>query len=998
MGKDTYHGPLERVDECCWRIPKSYKEGMRVDGLIFADERLLEQIKQDQAPEQVANVAFLPGIQHASLAMPDIHWGYGFCIGGVCATDPNDGGVISPGGVGYDINCIDANSEITTTYGYTIPIGSLAKSWAKEGLACFNLKNARRENTLPRLWFGQRPQRPVLRVRTTAGDELLATADHPFWTPRGMVPLDELRSGDHVAVAPFRGVPYDQPSDEVIVSEADVAAKWAAQGKGAGGNGLNQVLGFLKTRELLPLRYSSPAVPILCKVLGFVFGDANIHFAKGNGKGVVTFFGDAENLEVIRPDLERIGVTPSRIYRRDRRHKIRTNYKEYEFDRTEEWFKVVGSGFALLLACLGAPVGRKTHQDYTAPRWLNAAPLWYRRLFLAGFFGAELTTPRTVTGHDTVFGQPTVGMNKRPAFVESGRQFLEHLATWLRQFGVETHPILTESDCYTNQDGEQSVRLRLVCSTEAPSLINLWSRVGYEYYPERSGLAALAVQYLKLKQQHLSGRSAAAQQVVALAAQGVPQGQIFRHLDAAVNHQFIDRTIENGANFVPRVGDDFPTFSEYRPEAQVGETPGGMVWERIASIGPVTDHDGLVYDFSVEHPDHNFIANGFVVSNCGVRLVRSNLSYRDVKGHLRTLVEELFRQIPTGAGKSGRYHFDVKELKHLMSEGPSYLAGRGLATPRDIEYTEAEGRLDGADPDEVSDRALARGADQCGTLGSGNHFLEVQVVDHVFDEDVAGVLGLEKDMVCVMIHSGSRGLGYQVCDDALHMLRKVPEKYGIALPDRQLACAPVNSPEGQRYIGAMRAAANFAWCNRQLLMQQAREVFAKVFGRTWQELQMNLVYDVCHNIAKLEEHTVGGKRKRVWVHRKGATRAFPPDHPEVPRMYRKIGQPVLIPGDMGRASWVLVGQPGSMDKSFGTTCHGAGRAMSRTAAVKAAAGRRIDKELEAKGIIARAQSHKGLAEEQPRAYKNVDEVVEVVDRAGLSRKVARLRPVGVIKG
>jgi tRNA-splicing ligase RtcB len=324
--------------------------------------------------------------------------------------------------------------------------------------------------------------------------------------------------------------------------------------------------------------------------------------------------------------------------------------------------------------------------------------------------------------------------------------------------------------------------------------------------------------------------------------------------------------------------------------------------------------------------------------------------------------------------------------------------GKGLGTAADIEHTEANGRLDGADPDAVSDLAQARGAEQCGTLGSGNHFLEVQVVDHVFDEEAAQVMGLEKDMVCVMIHSGSRGLGYQVCDDALAQLRKAPDKYGIDLPDRQLVCAPVDSPEGQRYIAAMRAAANFAWCNRQLLMHQAREVFASIFGRSWQELQMSLIYDVCHNIAKFEEHTVGGRRKRLWVHRKGATRAFPPDHPEIPAVYRKVGQPVIIPGDMGRASWVLVGQPGSMARTFGTTCHGAGRAMSRTASVKEAAGRRIDKELEARGVIARAQSRRGLAEEQPKAYKNVDEVVEVVDRAGLSKKVARMRPIGVIKG
>jgi tRNA-splicing ligase RtcB len=400
-------------------------------------------------------------------------------------------------------------------------------------------------------------------------------------------------------------------------------------------------------------------------------------------------------------------------------------------------------------------------------------------------------------------------------------------------------------------------------------------------------------------------------------------------------------------------------------------------------------------------PDENGIISpggvGYDV-NCGVRLVRSNLFYRDVKRSLRELIESLFRNVPTGVGKSGRYTFKGKDMVRLLNEGARYVIERGLGDGRDVEYTEARGYLEGADPGAVSDLAKGRGAEQCGTLGSGNHFLEVQVVDHIFDEEAAAVLGLEKDMVCVMIHSGSRGLGYQVCDDALAMLRKAPEKYGIALPDRQLACAPVNSPEGQRYIAAMRAAANFAWCNRQLLMQQAREVFADVFGRSWQQLQMNLIYDVCHNIAKFEEHTVGGKRKRVWVHRKGATRAFPPGHPEVPAVYRKIGQPVIIPGDMGRASWVLVGQPGSMEKTFGTTCHGAGRAMSRTAAVKEAAGRRIDKELEARGIIARAQSRKGLAEEQPKAYKDVDEVVDVVHRAGLSRKVARMRPIGVIKG
>jgi tRNA-splicing ligase RtcB len=384
--------------------------------------------------------------------------------------------------------------------------------------------------------------------------------------------------------------------------------------------------------------------------------------------------------------------------------------------------------------------------------------------------------------------------------------------------------------------------------------------------------------------------------------------------------------------------------------------------------------------------------------NCGVRLLRSNLFKRDVEPRQTQLIDELYARVPSGTGRGGKYRFSPHELKRLMAEGVSFLADRGLAVEDDLTHTEARGCLSGAVPDVVSPRALERGTDQCGTLGSGNHFLEVQVVERIVDEQAAAQMGLKKDMACVMIHSGSRGLGYQVCDDALRSLRGAPAKYGIELPDRQLVCAPIDSPEGRQYIGAMCAAANFAWCNRQLLMWQARECFEKVFGRAWQSLGMDLIYDVAHNIAKYELHTVDSQSKRLWVHRKGATRAFPPGHPETPVAYHEIGQPVIIPGDMGRASWVLVGQPGSMQRTFGSACHGAGRVMSRTAAIKHAEGRRIDRELAQRGVIARARSWKGLAEEQPAAYKDVDLVVDVVDRAGLAKKVARLCPIGVIKG
>ncbi len=945
MAKDTYRGPLEQVDACCWRIPRSYKQGMRVDGLIFANDTLMQQVKKDQAPEQVANVAFLPGIQMASLAMPDIHWGYGFPIGGVAATDPEEGGVISPGGVGYDINCLTGDAEVLHANGYTRRIDEMAEAWKTANLTCFDLARGRHASTEVDRWFGQAPRAQVLRLVTEAGDEVQATADHPFWTPAGMVKLGELRPGDTVAVAPFRGIAYEPPTEDVLVTREDVAASLSAVGKGDRASATTQALHHLESLGLLPLRYSSPALPALCKVLGFVFGDGSLHFRQRTGKGVVSFTGHKADLELIRADLRALGIKPSRVFARQRQHAIRTGYADYAFSRTEESFKVGSTALVALLACLGAPVGKKPCQDYDAPAWLDRAPLWQKRLFLAALFGAELTTPATITGHGTLFGAPTLSMNRRLAHAESGRRFLTKVSTWLAGFGIATQNLLAD-EAQPDKHGEPTQRLRLVLSSRAESLLNLWRRVGYEYNRKRRGLAALAVQYLARKEKVLA---------------------------------------------------ELPTFAEYCATARKGLPRDGMVWEQIACIEPVA-HSGPVYDFTVRHEAHNFVANGFVVSNCGVRLVRSNLFYREVKHHLRTLVDELFRTVPTGVGRSGHYHFDRKEMVRLLGEGSPFLLGRGLATLGDIENTEAGGVLDGADPAMLSEQAIKRGLDQCGTLGSGNHFLEVQVVEHVFDEDAAGVMGLEKDMVCVMIHSGSRGLGYQVCDDALGSLRKAPQKYGIELPDRQLACAPVQSPEGQRYIAAMRAAANFAWCNRQLLMHQAREVFARVFGRKWQEMQMNLVYDVCHNIAKFEEHTVEGKLKKVWVHRKGATRAFPPGHPEVPALYRKVGQPVIIPGDMGRASWVLVGQPGSMERTFGTTCHGAGRVMSRTAAVAHSAGRRIDKELEARGVIARCQSRKGLAEEQPSAYKNVDDVVEVVDGAGLSKRVARMRPIGVIKG
>jgi tRNA-splicing ligase RtcB (3'-phosphate/5'-hydroxy nucleic acid ligase) len=328
--------------------------------------------------------------------------------------------------------------------------------------------------------------------------------------------------------------------------------------------------------------------------------------------------------------------------------------------------------------------------------------------------------------------------------------------------------------------------------------------------------------------------------------------------------------------------------------------------------------------------------------NCGVRLLRSDLPVQEVRPRLKELVDQLFRDVPLGVGVGGPFQFSSGELRELMARGTPFLTQRGLARPEDVAATESGGCVEGAEPDYVSDHALHRGADQCGTLGSGNHFAEVQFVEEIYDEAAAEALGLSAGAVTIMIHTGSRGLGHQVCEDFIRELRDAPRKYGIALPDRQLVCAPATSPLGQKYLGAMRAAANFAWCNRQLLATQVRKTLERFFGQSAESMGLRQVYDVAHNIAKMETHTVEGRPRKLCVHRKGATRAFPPGHPELAPAFRQIGQPVLIPGSMGTGSYVLLGTRGSMEQTFGSTCHGAGRVLSREAAIRRSVGRRIE--------------------------------------------------------
>jgi tRNA-splicing ligase RtcB len=379
--------------------------------------------------------------------------------------------------------------------------------------------------------------------------------------------------------------------------------------------------------------------------------------------------------------------------------------------------------------------------------------------------------------------------------------------------------------------------------------------------------------------------------------------------------------------------------------------------------------------------------------------MRSGLSRTEVQGRVRELVDALFTNIPSGVGSHRK---DLKlgreEERRVFVKGARWAIERGFGSEEDLEHIEERGCLGGADPDSVSEKAMERGRAQLGTLGSGNHFVEVGYVAEVYDENAAQTMGLRKDQVTVFVHTGSRGLGHQVCDDSIRVMLDASKKYKIELPDPQLCCAPVSSPEGQQYLQAMACAANFAFTNRQMITHWVRETFGQVLKKGPKDLQLGLIYDVCHNIAKIETHTTNGAKKKLCVHRKGATRAFPPGHPDVPMDYRSIGQPVLIPGDMGRYSYVLVGTQRAMEETFGSTCHGAGRVMSRHQAMKAAKGRAISRELEDKGIVVRGASRGTIEEEIPEAYKDVHDVVNIVQHAGISRKVVKLVPMGVIKG
>lgn len=993
---DIWQGPLEKIDDYRWRIPKTYKPGMRVPGIIYADEKLLKDIRQDKAMEQVANVAFLPGIVKASLAMPDMHWGYGFCV--------------------------HPDTKVLSNLGFYYPIKEFQKNQSAQTVKTIDFTLQTSAETSVRRFIKIKPYAKVFRVVSKTEKEIIATEDHPFYSQNGMVPLKKLTKGDKVAIFPFEGVLYKEPPDEVIISEKDIKRTLMKLGRKPDTPKFKINIQKLKERNLLSLTYSHPKLPYILKILGFIFGDGTMNFIGKRGDGIVGFSGKPWDLEEVRQDLEKIGYTPSPIhYRKTKLVKddLRKSYDCYSF-------VVNASSLVVLLETLGAPRGEKVNQPYRLPQWIFKAPLWQKRLFLASLFGCELRIPHRRLERRGYFNAPVFPMGKSEKFLKNGNDFLKDITRLLKEFGVRTIYIVRRRR-HISTKGEASWALELLISPTPQNLFNLWSKVGYEYNLKRSFVANIAIQYLKLKLKILKEKEEAIEVTIPqLLKNGLSYQKIALRLSGnPLTKRFIIDVcwkLNKGKKVIPRIPASFPPFEDYLKEATEKLGKSGMVWDEIEKIEEIPYQD-FVYDFTVEHSDHNFIANNFVVSNCiggvaatdpenggvispagigfdincGVRMLKTNFQYDEIKNKIRDLVYALFSDIPAGVGSKGDIRVSPREEREILVKGSKWAVEKGYGTEDDLECTEENGAIQGADPAAVSDRAYERGKAQSGTLGSGNHFLEIQVIDQLYDRELCDTFGLTLGQITLMIHSGSRGLGYQVCDDYTRSMVHCLQKYNINVPDRQLACAPVNSQEGKAYLGAMRCAANYAWANRQCLMYLTRKVFEKVFGMPWQKMGIFLIYDVAHNIAKIEKHSVDSKEKTLCIHRKGATRAFGPGHPALPDRYKKTGQPVIIPGDMGRNSYLLVGTEQAAETFF-SVCHGAGRVKSRTAATKTINLDVLLKELEAKGIIVKASGRGTIVEEAPQAYKDVNEVVNVVHNVGISKRVCRMRPLGVIKG
>ncbi|MDY6788681.1 MAG: RtcB family protein [Candidatus Nanohaloarchaea archaeon] len=947
---------LEQVSENIWEIPKEGK--MRVPTRVFASSELLKHIKQDRTLEQAKNITEFPGIQKYACVLPDAHQGYGMPVGGVTALSTQNGG-ISPGAIGFDINCLTGDSEMCLEFGRRVEIRDLEDRFAEE--KAIVAADNREESDIQ--LFMQKKNQTVFEIEAETGEKIRATADHPFFTPEGKKKLGELKEGDELLINPFKGIEDEEPEEFVVVNEEDF------EGENP------QIIRFLKDRDLLPLKSTDRKFNILLKLAGFHTGDGSF-----NNHGETSFYAEKEDLKKIQEDIEKLGIKASKIYSRTRNHSFKGN----QFERTEHMVKATSRAFQKLLIKLGVPKGRKSEMDFTLPSYMGRLAGWQKALYLSAFFGAEMSAPSAV--YDKNMYCPKISQNRIQEHSEQAKEFMQEIKRYLKELGVEANKIEAfEADSPGNPE---MMRFRLGVKSDSENLIEFFTKIGYRYNLKKQKKAIKATQYLKTKEKAIERRKNLSKEAVTLYENGDSPQKIKQQLE--INNRFIERSIYSGRATSPRPPKDFPNYEEYAERIEVKDNLS--VKTCIKKIREKGKED--VYDIGVTHPEHNFIADSFVVSNCGVRVLKTDLKYSDIKQDIDRLSNILAQKIPRGLGKgSVTGALSEEEIEDVCRKGMKWALEEGYAVEEDLEHCEDNGFREGAETRNISEKAKGRARHQLGSLGSGNHFLAVQRVSDIYDRETAKQFGLKEDQVVVMIHCGSRGLGHQVCQDYVRKIEKEHPEVIKEMPDKQLAYAPAGSKLADEYYSAMNSAINFAWANRQILMHQTRKCFERIFGNDWDDMGMDLLYDVAHNIGKKEVHEVNGEEKELYVHRKGATRAFPAGREEVPEAYRSVGQPVLIPGSMGTSSYILKGTEKAMEQTFGSSAHGAGRLMSRTQAKQDFYGRDVQKDLKKDEIIVKAESGSSIAEEAPGVYKDVDEVVRVTDAVGIGDKVARTRPI-----
>jgi GxxExxY protein len=1094
------------------------------------------------------------------------------CVGGVAAFDYEEG-IISPGGIGFDINCVHPETRVNLDFGTYLRIKDLVKRKNIPQVISFDPKDGKHTPTNIVLVLKKNVKK-ILEIKTKFGYRLLLTEDHPvFNSSFEKILAKDLKVGDEILIYPFKGVKYGKPKRVLIVGE-DAYLKFLRS--------LNifdlekttqRYVESLKKLGLLPLYLDNPLMPYIIKLLGYSLGRGSGFVKKktkpGRGHGIfLHLLGEIEDLKEIGNDLKKLNVDFSlkKIY-------------------NTTFLNIKNRPFIFLLFYLGAPFGKKNKFNFKIPQWLFKAPKFYQRLFLASLFGSQ---GQLIVGKNKTYPEPfTLSFNINRDKIDQMMEFAENLKKMLENnFGIKT--LKTRISFPSGVKGKTAA-VFLYISSELKNMIRFLETINFEYNKKKKEKALALAPYLRYKLKIIALRNKVLKTARRYWLKYGYSPKLLREMfideEMYIDEGLITKACTRNKNLIADTPRRFIRFENFKNKYLLEKML--LIRDEVEEI-KIHKYSGEVFDITVENEAHNFFANNILVSNCGVRLAVTDLDYEEVKDKIPKLTEEIFKQVPSGVGRGGFWKLSNEEMKRVLEDGAKYMYELGYAEKEDLEATESFGKLEG-DPDMVSKTAKERGRDQLGTMGAGNHFVEIQRISDIFglntdgsdksysevfglntddSDNIAKKLGLEKGKIAIMIHCGSRGLGHQVCSDYVREFLKELERKGIDLVDKELAYGDFHSELGQRYFKAMNAAANFAFANRQLILHQIRKAFKKVFGK---EVKIRQVYDVAHNMAKIEEYAdwfglntdisdknpsdifglntdisegkinliyedltykiigaalevkkflgLGQKEiiyqnaleqefrrknlnyerekeikikykgeivgyykpdfiienkilveiksvdridkevmKQIWyylrntdfilalilnfskngleikrvlnlknghqtdfenfsekqlseqsvlgpkksvkliVHRKGATRAFWKGHPDLVEKYREIGQPTLIPGSMGTASYVLIGQELAGEISFGSAPHGAGRLMSRAEAKRKIRGSEIKKELEKRGISIAAGSMSGLAEEAPAAYKDVSEVVEVVHQIGIARKLAKLVPVGVIKG